>query len=374
MFAHEALWREALKQKEKEGLLRNLHHEEKRPVLDCTTNDYLNLSQHPRVLEGAQDALQKYGTGRCSSRLIGGGYALLDQLESELAAWYGKEKALLFPSGYQANVSALSALLSPSSLVIADKYIHRSLIDGVRLSGAKLLRYPHGDMEAMEALLQKHHEKFRQIVCVTESVFSMQGTETDLDLFCQIAARFHALSYVDDAHGFGVMKNEEKIRTACADIVLTTLSKGLGAQGGVLLGSDTFIRYLINFSSGFIYTTSLSPAVVGAALAALRLLPLLQKEREHLWSLIAQFEERKARLGFVKKGKGGTHIQPLPIGDAKEACRMQTLLGKRGIGVVAIRPPTVPLHQALLRFSLSSAISYESLDFLFLMLQEAFHE
>lgn len=373
MNSHECMWRAALTEKESAGLLRTLHHEGKKVLLDCTTNDYLNLSQHPRVIEGGLHALKKYGAGRCSSRLVGGGYALLDQLEKELAEWYGKERALLFPSGYQANVSALSAILSPSSLVIADKYIHRSLIEGIRLGGAKLLRYPHGDMEAMEALLHKHHDKFSQIVCVTESVFSMQGTAISLDEFCRIASRFHALSYIDDAHGFGVMKQDEKTRTACADIVITTLSKGLGVQGGVLLGSDTFIRYLVNFGSGFLYTTSLSPAIVGAALAALRLLPALQKERAHLWSLIAHFDERRIQLGFLRKDRESTHIQPIHIGDAKESCRVQALLEQRGIGVVAIRPPTVPHNHSLLRFSLSSEHRHESLDFLFQALKEAFH-
>jgi len=370
MLFSEVQWRSALKKQEAEGLFRTLHQEESEVFLDFTTNDYLHLSQHPVVIEGAMKALRDYGAGRCSSRLIGGGYTLLNTLEKELADWYGKESALLFPSGYQANIAFLSAILSPSSLVIADKYIHRSLIDGIKLSGAKLLRYPHGNIEAMDALLQKHHAHFSHIVCVTESVFSMQGTEIELDSFCTAASRYGALSCVDDAHGFGVMRQDEKTRLALADIVITTLSKGLGVQGGVVLGSKTLIHYLVNFASGFIYTTSLTPALVGGALSALRLLPSLHKERERLWALIERFSKERNRLGLKGSLDAGTHIQPIYIGEAKEACRQQALLRKNQIAVVAIRPPTVPFNQSMLRFSLSTAHSEQSIDLLFRAFQE----
>lgn len=369
---HEFLWKNALEKQKNEGLLRQLHHEdspEKDEIfLDFTTNDYLSLSGHPRVIEGAINALQEYGAGKCSSRLIGGGYHLLDQFEKEIADWYGKESALIFPSGYQANISLLSALLKPSSLVIADKYIHRSLIDGIKLSGAKMIRYPHGNLEAMEALLQKNHRQFSEIICVTESVFSMHGTMIDLDAFCRIATRFGALSCIDDAHGFGVLKENEKSRLASSDIVITTLSKGLGVQGGAVIGSKRLIHYLVNFATGFIYTTSLSPAIVGGAIAALRLLPDLSKDRLHLRSLCDSFASRLKNIG-LSTHPSMSQIQPVYVGQVDRAQQFQKLLKEKMISVVAIRSPTVPLNQSLLRFSLSTRHSESSLNFLFCELQ-----
>lgn len=366
--SYECLWINAIEERKEKGQLRKLHREETSQKLDVfldfTTNDYLRLSKHPLVIEGAIQALRTYGSGKCSSRLIGGGYALLDQLEQELANWYGKEKALVFPSGYQANISFLSAILRPDSLVIADKYIHRSVLDGIQLAGAKLLRYPHADLNALETLLKKHQNHNTAIVCITESIFSMHGTKIDLDTFCQLSTHFGALSCVDDAHGFGVMEKDEKTRLKQADVVLTTLSKGLGVQGGVVIGSNALIQYLINFAKGFIYTTSLTPALVGGALAALRLIPSLQEEKQHLLALSDSFTKR-LRVARLGKNLGtNTQIQPIFM-EAAQVLRRQDFFRANRITVVAIRPPTVPPNQSLLRFSLCSEHSERSLDAVF---------
>ena len=365
MQARENEWNTRLAKQENEGLLRCLHHDTSPGMVDFTTNDYLHLSHHPFVIEGAIQAIQQNGVGRCSSRLIAGGYSLLDTLETALASWYGKESALLFPSGYQANIAVLSSLLSPASLVIADKYIHRSLIDGIMLSKAKLLRYPHADLVGMKSLLEKYHTSFSHIVCVTESVFSMHGTVIDIDAFSTLASQYGALSYVDDAHGFGVMKQKEKTRLQLADMVITTMSKALGVQGGAFISSKKCIDFLVNFASGFIYTTSLAPPIVGGSLAALTLLPSLKKERAHLWSLVDHFSQAKRQLFSSCTPTQETHIQPLYIGDPKQTVKLQSLLKKNNISVVAIRPPTVPKGQSLLRFSLSSKHTHQSIDELF---------
>lgn len=367
----EMLWQAALDKQDQKQLLRHLHHAEtQKPdvFLDFTSNDYLGLSSHPKVIAGAIQALKDHGIGKCSSRLIGGGYSLIDEFEKELALWYGKEKALVFPSGYQANISFLSALLKPSSLVIADKYIHKSLIDGIKLSGAKLIRYPHANIKAMESLLKKNHTKFSEIICLTESVFSMHGTVIDLNHFCDVSAHFKALSCVDDAHGFGVLEKDEKSRTDQVDIVMTTLSKTLGIQGGAVLGSKRFIDYLVNFSSGFIYTTSLSPAIVGGALAAIQLLPFLSREKKNLLSLSFSFTKRLENMGITSSSS--SQIKPIYVGSAEKALLWQKILKENKISVVAIRPPTVPVGQSLLRFSLSSKLSETSLNILFCQLEK----
>jgi 8-amino-7-oxononanoate synthase len=325
-------------------------------LINFSGNDYLGLSQHPQVIEAACSAAQDYGAGATASRLVCGTLPIHQALEAELASFVGREAALLFSSGYQANATLLPALLDRHSLVLADRLIHNSLLHGIRASGAKLVRYPHNDLERLEELLGQAAGQAGRIAIVSETVFSMEGDRADVDQLAHLADRHGALLYLDEAHAFGVLGPQGSGLAAThpgVDVVVGTFGKACGSSGAFVAGSDVLREYLINVCPGLIYSTALPPAIVGAVRAALALLPQLEPERQHLQTLAHDLRQSVQHLGFETLGSS-SQIVPLLVGSNEQALSLSAWLEQQGLLAIAIRPPTVPAGMARLRLALSA--------------------
>ncbi len=368
------LSRELAEQKDK-GLLRTLRRADAlqgraivmdgRELLCFCSNNYLGLANHPDLIEAAKNALERWGVGAGASRLISGHTAEHEELEAELAAFERAEAALVFPTGYMANLGVISALVGKGDLVVGDKLNHASLIDGCRLSGARFRVYPHGRLDQLDRLLAG--VPHRRALVVTDTVFSMDGDVARLRDIAEIAERRGAMVMIDEAHATGVLGPQGRGAAAAQDVegrVLArvgTLSKALGALGGFVVGSKQLIDYLCNRARSFIYTTAPPPAVCAAARAGLRLAAESDDRRARLWRHTRRVLERAARLG-LDTGASETPIIPIIVGDAERAVRFSRGLLERGVLAPAIRPPTVPNHTARIRLSLSAAHTDEDID------------
>lgn len=327
-----------------------------RRLLNFSSNDYLGLSKHPLLIEAAQRYSQNYGTGATASRLVTGTYEIHQQLEEKLAIACRREAVLLFNSGFQANFTILSTILDRQSLVLCDRLIHNSLIQGIVASGAKFHRYAHQDLNHLEALLKKMAAQFDRVVIVSETVFSMDGDRSDVDALIQLANRYQAILYLDDAHALGVLGKNGMGLAAFQpeiDLVVGTFGKAFGTFGAFVACSRKVRDYLINFCPGFIYTTALPPAVIGAIEAALTLMPSLELERQNLRDLTQKLRDRFHQLGY-NTAASDSQIIPIILGEAAQALSLANWLEHQGILATAIRPPTVPQGTSRLRFTLSS--------------------
>jgi glycine C-acetyltransferase len=338
-----------------------------REVTLFCTNNYLGLTHHPQVIEASIKATERYGTGTGASRLISGHSHLYEELEAALARHKGTEKALVFSSGYAANMGVISALMGRDDLVFCDRLAHASLIDACILSRAKLCRFRHNDVNSLGDLLHAQETKGQRLI-VTEGVFSMDGDIAPLRQLADISSQHGCLLLVDDAHGTGVMG--EKGQGAAAylgvskgiDIHVGTLSKAIAAVGGFVAGSSDLISYLINKARPFIYTTALPPGVVAAATAALKLIETEPSLLEGLRANVRYMRGTLTSAGFDLMGSE-TPIIPILVGEAKKAVAIsRSLLEKAGIYVPAIRPPTVPAGQARLRLTVSAAHQQAELE------------
>lgn len=330
-----------------------------RPWLNFASNDYLDLSQHPLVVEAAQRALADRGAGATASRLVAGTLDLHDRLERKLAAHKGYPAALVFGSGYLANAGILASLARDGDVIFADKLIHASVIDAAQLSGAKLVRFRHNDAGHLKDLAGKA-PAFRRAFVVTESVFSMDGDLAPLPEIAGIARAMGALFIVDEAHATGVFgpQGSGRVRElgleGDVNVSMFTLSKGLGGYGGGAACSPLLRDWFINRSRSFIYTTALPPAVIAAALAAVDLL-----EEHPEWG--GELLRRAAAFRAALKARGldtlqsASQIIPVLVGDNEKTMAVAKRLRERNILVAAIRPPTVPEGTARLRLSLTLA-------------------
>ncbi len=316
-------------------------------LLDLASNDYLGLARHPAVIAGAVSAASRYGAGSTGSRLVTGTTDLHLALEEALAGWLGAESALVFSSGYLANLGVLTVLAGPGTLVVSDRGNHASLIDACRLSRATVQVVPHGALEAVEAALAGHDGR---AVVVTDAVFSVDGSLADLGALHAIARRYGALLLVDEAHGVGVVGPDG--RGACAllglehepDVVRTvTLSKALGSQGGAVLGPAMLRDHLVDTARTFVFDTGLAPPSVGAALAAI---PLVTADR------IAALAEVGAGLAEAL-GVAATPgaVLRVVLGDPLRAVAAQQACRSAGVRVGCFRPPSVPLAGSCLRLA-----------------------
>lgn len=325
-------------------------------LINFSSNDYLGLSKHPALIAAAHHYTAKYGTGSTASRLVTGTYEIHQQLEAKLALALGHEAVLLFNSGFQANATILPTLLDRQSLVLCDRLVHNSLIQGIVTSGCRFIRYAHNDLNQLETELQKAVEKdYRRILIVTETVFSMDGDRSDVAKLVQLADRYQAILYLDDAHALGVMGPEGMGLAAHqrVDLVIGTFGKAFGAFGAFVGCSQILRDYLINCCPGFIYTTALPPAVIGAIDAALALMPTLFADRQ---TLMQQAEMLRQKLGAIglETGQSSTQIIPIHLGSEEQALQLAADLEAEGILAVAIRPPTVAKGSSRIRFALSS--------------------
>jgi 8-amino-7-oxononanoate synthase len=329
--------------------------------VDFSSNDYLGLSWHPEIKARAIQYIKKYGVGSRASRLITGSLPCFSQVEIKLAEFKRTEAALLFSTGYQANLSLLSCLADEKTSVFADRLCHNSLLMGIKLSGAHLFRYRHQDMDHLDALLKKSTNSSNMIV--TETVFSMDGDRCPMEPLQELRNRYRAFLYVDESHATGVQGKEGRgLATGNdADVIMGTFGKALGSFGAYVACSSLLKDYIINFAGGFIYTTALPPAVIGAIDAALDLIPGMEKERLLLKKRSDNFRVKLAKLGF-SCGQSDTNIIPIILGEEERTTTLSRSLLDKGFIVIPIRPPTVPKGQARLRIALSVKHTEEQIE------------
>lgn len=327
-------------------------------VLFCG-NDYLGMSRHPRVMQAAKKAIDRWGTGAGAARLISGTSEAHADLEKMLADVRKKERALLFSAGYLANLGVLSALAGKDDLIVMDKLCHASLIDGARLSGAKLRVFPHRHYARCEAILQQEKKKGKRII-VSDTVFSMDGDLADFKELIRLKKTYGCLWVADDAHGMGVLGQqgggalEDGGFESEADVITGTLSKALGALGGFAAASAGMIEYLVNKARPFIFATALPPAVCASALEALHVLEREPEHRYALWRNIQRMHEALSAEGWALNPIASP-ILPLMIGAEGDALAFSESLLSEGFFVPAIRYPTVSKGKARLRITVSAA-------------------
>ncbi|MBB1629073.1 8-amino-7-oxononanoate synthase [Achromobacter sp. UMC71] len=339
------------------------------PALNFSSNDYLGLSKHPLLIDRAREWAARHGAGAQASRLVCGNLDLHEQVEAKLARLKGTQAALLLASGWQANAAVLPALLRAAAgqgevQVYADKLNHASLHHGCQAAGVKQIRFRHNDLDHLETLLAARPGPAARFI-VTESVFSMDGDRTDVVRLAALADRYNAFVYLDEAHATGVLGPDGMGLAGLApghiDLAMGTFSKALGGFGAYIAGSRALCDYLINACSGFIYTTALPPAVLGAMDAALDLVPTLDAERARLAASGERLRHALRGLG-LDTGASSTQIVPAMVGDAARALALASNLEQRGLLAVAIRPPTVPAGTSRLRIALSAAHRDADLD------------
>jgi len=329
-----------------------------REFVSFAGNDYLGLRRHPDVCEGASDAMQKYGLGAGASRLLAGTTPIHVALERALAAFTGRERALVFPSGYQTNVGVLTALADEHDVLIVDALCHASLIDAARLAKATMRVYPHAKFTRLRELLERYADRGKRFV-VTEGVFSMDGDIAPLAEIARAARDYDAWLILDDAHAFGVLGEGGRGTADHLDVALpqkslhvATLSKAAGSQGGFVAGDGEVMDVLINRARSFIYSTGLSPACAGGALAGLELFK--EGSRRQRLAETATLARKLLREAKADLPEGETPIIPLLIGDVDRTVKLSARLFDEGILAPPIRPPTVPKGTARLRISLSA--------------------
>ena len=324
-----------------------------REVLMLSSNNYLGLANHPALTRAAQAALERCGCGAGASRLISGSMALHHELEARLARLKHTQAALVFPTGYQANVGTLSALMGPDDTILSDALNHASIIDGCRLSRASTLVFRHNDVEHVAELLASCSDAGQRLI-VTDSVFSMDGDIAPLAELSRLARRYDAWLMVDEAHATGVFGPhgggvaEELGLSAAIEIQMGTLGKALGGFGAYVAGSRQLIDWLVNRARSFVYTTALPPSVAATAIAALDIVAQEPQRRRQLWDNTAFLAEQLTGLGY-SLGHTRSQILPLIIGDAGQTMALAAALLERGIFAQGIRPPTVPVGTSRIR-------------------------
>lgn len=334
-------------------------------LLNLASNNYLGLAGHPALKQASMDAVKRYGTSSGASRLISGNYTLLDDLERELSAFKKQDDAMVVGSGFAANLMILSALADRRTVVLSDKLNHASIIDGIKLSGAKHVRYRHNDMDHLAAQLEKHSDAPRKLL-VTDTVFSMDGDMADLESIVGLCERHDALIVVDEAHAAGTLGSGRGLAAQLGladrvDIHMGTFSKGFGSYGAYVAGKSDIIEFLRNKGRPFIFSTALPPAVIGANLAALRLVqtdPTIGKRLQHM------ADDMRAHLNALglNTGPSKTAIIPVIMGENSATLAARDRLMELGIYVGAVRPPTVPEGTARLRISLRADLTDNDLE------------
>ena len=334
-------------------------------VLLMASNDYLGFCSHPAIKKAAQDAISVWGTGAGASRLISGNISLFRELEKQLASLKKTEDALVFSTGYMANIGLLSAVGEAGDVIYSDELNHASIIDGCRMSRAHVEIFPHKDTERLASLLKQGHQ-FRRRIIVTDGVFSMDGDLAPLPRLVELARNHAAMIIVDDAHATGVLGNrgggtaEHFALEGKCDIVMGTLGKALGCFGAFVAGSRELRELLINRARPFIFTTALPPAVVASALEALSLLDKEPEWRKALWENVDFFKNGLQERGFNTLDSA-TPIIPIIVGEARQAVSISESLLQEGLFIQAIRPPTVPEGSSRLRVTITAAHTKEDL-------------
>lgn len=378
----------ALEALAKEGLKRVLipqnSSQHLRPV-DFSSNDYLQLSRHPAILAAGVACAEEYGAGATGSRLLSGNLPCFEALERQVAEFKHSEASLVFATGYQANAGALSTLMDKSlwgeePLVFTDRLNHASLHHACRLAGVKQIRFRHNDLNHLVELLDKHSSQPK--IIVTETVFGMDGDQLPLLQLAELALAHQAMVYLDEAHATGVWGPQGRglgalsspaiaaLQSAGLWVLMGTFSKAIGVSGAYLACSESVKQVLINRCTGFVYSTAPSPFTIGAVSEALRLIPSLEAERQHLRNLADQFRLMLQASGW-DFGTSSTHIIPVLAGEAEDAIRLKQHLLDHGLITSAIRPPTVPPHASRVRLALNAGHGQRDLDQLLAALESS---
>ena len=339
-----------------------------RRVVNFCSNNYLGLANDPRLIQAAMICMQQEGFGSGAARLVCGNLAAHQRLEKKVAAFKGTERALLFSTGYMANVGIISALFDRRDIIFADRLNHASILDGIILSRALLRRYPHKDMDALEKMLKAAGPCGKKAI-ITDSVFSMDGDIAPLEKLVELAERYDCMLMVDEAHATGVLGPDGRGAvnhfglTGRIPIVMGTFSKAVGSFGAYCCGSSALIEYLIHKARSFIYTTALPPAVAAAATRGLEIIEQEPQRRQQLWENTRLVREGLKRCGFNTL-KSATPIIPVILGDSSVALKFSRRLFENGIFVSAIRPPTVPAHTARLRITVMATHTRQDCEYL----------
>lgn len=328
-----------------------------RKLLNLSSNNYLNIADNQAITQEFLDNVgNRYSFGSASARLLTGTLPVYQELEELLSSLYGKESALLYNSGYHANVGISSALNQKGDVVFSDKLNHASIIDGMRLSDGKFFRFPHNDMHALEKLLERERKNFNNAFIITESVFSMDGDIEDLKKIVELKKKYNCIMIIDEAHAFGVFGEkglgvaEELGIIDDVDLLVGTFGKAIGSMGAFVTGSKTMIDFLINKSRSFIFSTALPPINIAFS----------------KWIIETQIsktaQKRKNMLNLAKKFGSQSHIIPVVIGENKDTVDLCEVLFHNGYFTLPIRPPTVPVGTSRLRLSLTADIREEELQ------------
>lgn len=338
-----------------------------RRVLNFCSNNYLGLANHPRMREAARQAIEKYGVGPAAVRTIAGTLDLHLILEENLARFKGVEAAISFQSGFNANLATIPALVGEGDAIFSDELNHASIIDGCRLSRARIIRYAHNDPGDLEAKIREHLGSFRRGLIVTDGVFSMDGDIAPLPEIVEIAERYHLMLMVDDAHGEGVLGRGGRGIVdhfglhGRVDIEVGTLSKAFGVVGGYVAGRREIVEWLRQRGRPFLFSSAMTAADTAACIAAVEILEESTELVDRLWENTRYFKEEMRRLGF-DLGASVTPITPVMLGDAHLAQTFSRRLFEEGVFAQAIGYPTVPRGKARIRVMISAAHRREDLD------------
>lgn len=375
MNAFNAHLKKLLKARKEQHLLRQLSTFERREgpyiwqngkkFINFSSNDYLNLSQHPALLKGAVQFAETYGVGSTSSRLVTGNQECFEAVEKKLAKCCRHPAALIFPSGFQANSTIIATLLQAYGKdvqVFTDRHIHASLHAGCQMAQCKQKRFKHNNLKHLSDLLEKASADIPKII-ISETLFSMDGDRPDFNALQKLAKAHKALLIVDCAHDFGITPPPQ------ADVLLGTFGKACGVGGAFVAASQDIIDYLITACPGLIYSTALSPLVLGAIDASLSLIAKLNQEKQYLKDNSSRYIKALKELGF-NTGQAQAHIIPIIVGSAEKALHLATKLKENGVLAVAIRAPTVPPGTSRVRLSLTSVHNQEHLQHLLGVLEQ----
>ncbi|MFZ0488482.1 MAG: aminotransferase class I/II-fold pyridoxal phosphate-dependent enzyme [Arenicellales bacterium] len=336
-----------------------------RPMIMMSSNNYLGLTNHPKVKEAAIEAVRKFGTGCAGSRFLNGTLSIHEELEERLANFLQKDQAIVFPTGFQANLGAISALVGKNELIVIDKMNHASIFDGCRLSFGQIRKFKHNDMEDLERILQMNDG--RNALVVVDGVFSMEGDIIDLPGLVRVCKAYGAGVMVDDAHGIGVLgangrgTGEHFGLEGDVDLIMGTYSKSLATIGGCLAGDADIMDYLKHHARSLIFSASLPPAPVAAALTALTIIETEPERRENLWKNARYLSEGYKALGF-DIGTSVTPIIPVMVGDEEKVLVMWRKLFDEGVFASPVLYPAVPQGMALIRTSCMATHSRDNLD------------
>lgn len=335
-------------------------------IINLATNDYLNLSQHPQVIQASQEAIQKFGTSSGGSPVVASYFEIHKELEQTLSQWLGFKECLIWTSGVSANKSILETILKKNDIVLADKLSHNSSLRGVIASGAQLIRYNHCDLNHLEKLLKQHSKSNQIIFVITESLFSMDGDYPDLKAICELKLRFPFILILDEAHAlgwYGPTGNGLAAKfqvTEQVDILIATFGKSLASQGAVSLFHNSNIKTtLINYSKDFIYSTYPAPSCIAAANESAKLIKEKLYKKQHLWHRKSYSLKTTLQKHFPEIIVNESPILPIILKTNDAAILAQEKLNKKGILVGAIRPPSVPQGSSRLRLSLNKDINSE---------------